>query len=128
MGERRTRIGMDRVSRMERARARKARRRAFFCLRWTLVLMAAGAFSLKLVRDAAGGLTGPDAALIFLSAAALWGVTEWVTAAVLAAARSRMRAVTRARVLARRGGRGANTARESGPYGDGGAIACSAKT
>ncbi len=99
---------MDKVSRMERARARAAWRRALGALKWAAVVAAAWAVSEALCGRAAGGLSRFDAGVIFVSIVVLWAILESLARDIAGAARERMRVRTRARVLemrARRRGR-----------------------
>lgn len=98
---------LDRVSRMERARTRRIRRRVWPWVKWAAVAAGAWIFSRRLTEAAAGGLSGFDAAVIFLTLVVLWAILEGLGTELFEAARERARLTTRRRVTARRSGRGA---------------------
>ena len=90
---------MDKVARMERARARAVRRRALGALKWAAVVAAAWAVSAALCGRAAGGLSRFDAGVIFASLVVLWALLESLARDIAGAAREWMRVRTRERVL-----------------------------
>lgn len=97
-------VKYDRVSRMDRARRRRVRRRVMAVIKWAAVLLGAAAFAVALTVRAAGGIGRRDAATIFILVVVLWGLLEMEARVILDYAREAMRVRTREKVLARRSG------------------------
>ncbi len=96
------RMKWDKVSRTDRARRRRTRRRALTAVKWAVVLSCAAAFAGYLARLSGGVFTGQDTLVIFADAVILYRLLERAAVWTGDALREIIRARTREKVMARR--------------------------
>lgn len=94
----------DKVSRADRARRRQTRRRALIAAKWAVVLIGAASFAAYLARLSGGAFARADTLFVFADVVILYWLLEKAAVWTGDAVREILRAKTRERVRARRGG------------------------